>query len=58
MSKQARFFLYTVCLAGLATIVYGGIVWKIDDPAKFGAYLLTAIYLLPRCIYEVEVFIE
>jgi diguanylate cyclase (GGDEF)-like protein/putative nucleotidyltransferase with HDIG domain len=43
MSKQARFFLYTVCLAGLATIVYGGIVWKIDDPAKFGAYLLTAM---------------
>ncbi|HZI57912.1 MAG TPA: HD domain-containing phosphohydrolase [Verrucomicrobiae bacterium] len=43
MSKQARFFLYTVCLAGLATIIYGGIVWKIDDPAKFGAYLLTAM---------------
>ncbi|HEY1936876.1 MAG TPA: HD domain-containing phosphohydrolase [Candidatus Angelobacter sp.] len=43
MSRQARFFIYTVCLAGLVTAVYGGIVWKIDDPAKFCAYLLTAI---------------
>ncbi|HEX4602693.1 MAG TPA: HD domain-containing phosphohydrolase [Candidatus Angelobacter sp.] len=43
MSKQARFFLYTVCLAGLATIAYGGLVWKIDDLAKFTAYLLTAM---------------
>jgi diguanylate cyclase (GGDEF)-like protein/putative nucleotidyltransferase with HDIG domain len=43
MSKRARFFLYTVCLAGLATIVYGGFVWKIDDLAKFAAYLLTAM---------------
>ena len=43
MSKQARLFLYTVCLAGLVTAVYGGIVWKIDAPAKFGAYLFTAL---------------
>jgi diguanylate cyclase (GGDEF)-like protein/putative nucleotidyltransferase with HDIG domain len=43
MSKQARLFLYAVCLAGLATAVYGGIVWKIDAPVKFGAYLLTAL---------------
>jgi diguanylate cyclase (GGDEF)-like protein/putative nucleotidyltransferase with HDIG domain len=43
MSRQARFFIYTVCLAGLATALYGGIVWKIDDPTKFFAYLLTAL---------------
>ena len=43
MSKQARLFLYAVCLAGLATILYGGFAWKIDNAAKFGAYLLTAI---------------
>jgi diguanylate cyclase (GGDEF)-like protein/putative nucleotidyltransferase with HDIG domain len=43
MSKQARLFLYAVCLTGLATVVYGGISWKIDAPAKFSAYLLTAM---------------
>jgi len=43
MSKQARFFVYGVCLAGLATVIYGGIVWRLDDPAKFCAYLLTAM---------------
>src|SRR5690348_3517315 len=43
MSKQARMFLYGVCLAGLATAVYGGLVWNIDAPAKFCAYLLTAM---------------
>src|SRR5215467_10203146 len=43
MSKQARIFLYSICLAGLATAIYGAIVWKIDDPAKFAAYLVTAI---------------
>jgi diguanylate cyclase (GGDEF)-like protein/putative nucleotidyltransferase with HDIG domain len=43
MSRQARIFLYTICLAGLATVIYGGIVWKIDDLAKFVAYLLTAM---------------
>src|SRR6478735_7748115 len=43
MSKQARLFLYGVCLAGLATAVYGGLVWNIDAPAKFCAYLLTAL---------------
>src|SRR5690349_1635219 len=43
MSKQARLFLYGVCLAGLATAVYGGLVWNIDAPAKFCAYLLTAM---------------
>jgi diguanylate cyclase (GGDEF)-like protein/putative nucleotidyltransferase with HDIG domain len=43
MSKQARIFLYAVCLAGLATVVYGGIVWKINDLPKFVAYLLTAL---------------
>ncbi|HEU4416992.1 MAG TPA: HD domain-containing phosphohydrolase [Candidatus Angelobacter sp.] len=43
MSKQARLFLYTVCLAGLATAIYGVMVWKIESPAKFVAYLLTAI---------------
>jgi diguanylate cyclase (GGDEF)-like protein/putative nucleotidyltransferase with HDIG domain len=43
MSKQARLFLFVVCLAGLATIVYGGLVWKISYPAKFAAYLLTAM---------------
>ncbi|HWS16437.1 MAG TPA: hypothetical protein VN223_00400, partial [Candidatus Elarobacter sp.] len=43
MSKQARVFLYAICLAGLATAVYGGIAWKIDDLAKFIAYLLTAL---------------
>jgi diguanylate cyclase (GGDEF)-like protein/putative nucleotidyltransferase with HDIG domain len=32
-----------MCLVGFLTIVYGGIAWKIDDPVKFGAYLLTAI---------------
>ena len=36
-------FLYGVCLAGLATAAYGGLVWKIDAPAKFSAYLLTAM---------------
>src|ERR1700743_2215887 len=43
MSKQARFFLYAVCLTGLATIVYGGMVWKIEAPWKFAAYLFTAM---------------
>src|SRR5882724_4937183 len=43
MSKQARIFLYAVCLAGVATLVYGGIAWKIDDWPKFIAYLLTAL---------------
>jgi diguanylate cyclase (GGDEF)-like protein/putative nucleotidyltransferase with HDIG domain len=43
MSKGARVFLYTICLAGLATAIYGGIVWKVDDPAKAAAYLLTAL---------------
>jgi diguanylate cyclase (GGDEF)-like protein/putative nucleotidyltransferase with HDIG domain len=43
MSNQARLFLFTVCLAGLATLIYGGVVWKIDDPAKAAAYLLTAL---------------
>jgi hypothetical protein len=43
MSKQARLFLITVCMAGLVTVIYAGFVWKIDDPAKFIAYLLTAI---------------
>src|SRR5579864_7790636 len=43
MSKQARLFLYAVCLVGLATTIYGGIVWKIDSPIKFGAYLFTAM---------------
>ena len=43
MSKQARIFLYAICLAGLATAVYGGVAWKIDDLPKFLAYLLTAL---------------
>jgi diguanylate cyclase (GGDEF)-like protein/putative nucleotidyltransferase with HDIG domain len=43
MSKQARLFLYAVCLAGLATAVYAGITWKIDDLAKFSAFVLTAM---------------
>lgn len=43
MSKQARFLIFTICLAGLATVIYGGFVWKIDDPAKAAAYLLTAL---------------
>ena len=43
MSKQARLFLSAMCLAGLATAIYGIAVWKIDDPAKFGAYLLSAV---------------
>lgn len=43
MSKQARVFLYAVCLTGLATIVYGGMVWKIEAPWKFVAYLFTAM---------------
>jgi len=43
MSKQARLFLFIVCMAGLATIVYGGLAWKISDLAKFAAYLLTAM---------------
>ncbi len=43
MSKQARIFLYAICVAGLATVVYGGIAWNIDDLPKFVAYLLTAL---------------
>jgi len=43
MSKQARIFLYAICLAGLATLAYGGVAWKIDDLPKFIAYLLTAL---------------
>ncbi|HXO38587.1 MAG TPA: HD-GYP domain-containing protein, partial [Candidatus Acidoferrum sp.] len=43
MSKKARIFLYAVCLAGVVTLVYGGIAWKIDDWPKFIAYLLTAL---------------
>src|SRR5262249_1419591 len=33
----------TVCLAGLAAAIHGVLVWKIDNGAKFVAYLLTAI---------------
>ena len=43
MSKQARIFLIIVCLAGLASVVYGAVVWNIDNGAKFIAYLFTAI---------------
>src|ERR1700744_5459827 len=43
MSRKARLFLNAMCLVGFMTIVYGGIAWKIDDPVKFGAYLLTAM---------------
>ncbi len=43
MSKQARLLIFTVCLAGLATAIYGGLAWKVDDPAKAAAYLLTAL---------------
>jgi len=43
MSKQARIFLFIVCMAGLVTAVYGGLVWRIDNTAKFAAYVLTAL---------------
>src|SRR5581483_7413494 len=43
MSKQARIFLFIVCMAGLLTVIYGGLVWRIDDAAKFAAYVLTAL---------------
>src|SRR5581483_11527749 len=43
MSKQARIFLFIVCMAGLVTVIYGGLVWRIDDAAKFAAYVLTAL---------------
>src|SRR6266567_1558539 len=43
MSKQARFFILIVCLAGLATLSYGVWTWKVSDLARFWAYLLTAI---------------
>src|SRR6476620_11868027 len=43
MSKQARIFLYAICVACLATLIYGGIAWEIDDLPKFVAYLLTAM---------------
>src|SRR4029077_6096086 len=43
MSKQARTFIFAMCMAGLATVVYGGFFWEIDDPPKFAAYLLTAV---------------
>ena len=46
MSKQARLLIFTVCMAGLATAIYGGLVWKIDNPAKAAAYLLTALLAL------------
>ncbi|HKD81070.1 MAG TPA: HD domain-containing phosphohydrolase [Candidatus Angelobacter sp.] len=40
MSKQAQIFIFVVCMAGLATTIYGGLVWNIDDLPKFAAYLL------------------
>jgi diguanylate cyclase (GGDEF)-like protein/putative nucleotidyltransferase with HDIG domain len=43
MSRQARTFIFAMCMAGLVTVVYGGFVWRIGDPAKFIAYLLTAM---------------
>jgi len=43
MPKQARIFLITVCMAGLAAAIYGVVSWHIDDGAKFIAYLLTAM---------------
>ncbi|HEY6308939.1 MAG TPA: HD domain-containing phosphohydrolase [Candidatus Angelobacter sp.] len=43
MSRPARLFLISVGLLGLATVIYGAWNWKIDDPPKFVAYLLTAI---------------
>ena len=43
MSKQAQIFLFAVCMAGLATTIYGGLVWNMADLPKFAAYLLTAM---------------
>lgn len=43
MSRPARLYLVLVCLLGLSTVIYGVWNWRIDDPAKFVAYLLTAI---------------
>ncbi|HEY7404742.1 MAG TPA: HD domain-containing phosphohydrolase [Candidatus Angelobacter sp.] len=43
MSKQARIFIFIVCLGGLATTIYGGLVWNVDDLPKFAAYLITAM---------------
>jgi diguanylate cyclase (GGDEF)-like protein/putative nucleotidyltransferase with HDIG domain len=43
MSRPARLFLISVGLLGLITVIYGAWTWKIDDPPKFVAYLLTAI---------------
>ena len=43
MSKQARIFIFIVCTAGLATTIYGGLVWNMGDLPKFAAYLITAL---------------
>jgi diguanylate cyclase (GGDEF)-like protein/putative nucleotidyltransferase with HDIG domain len=43
MTRSAKAFLFGVCLAGLAVAAYGAITWSVDDPAKFIAYLVTAV---------------
>lgn len=43
MSRSAKIFLVIVCLAGATVAAFGAYTWSVDDPAKFVAYLVTAI---------------
>src|SRR5579872_4375670 len=43
MSRRALIFLSVVYLLGASTLAYGASTWKIENPAKFLAYLAMAI---------------
>jgi diguanylate cyclase (GGDEF)-like protein/putative nucleotidyltransferase with HDIG domain len=43
MPYRARVFWSIVCLAGVSITVYGAWTWKLEEPAKFLAYLVTAV---------------
>src|SRR5689334_17339219 len=42
MPYRARIFWAVVCLAGIIIAAYGAWTWKLEEPAKFLAYLVTA----------------
>jgi len=43
MSREARCFLVLVWALGVSVAVYGAWTWRVGDPLKFVAYLVTAI---------------
>lgn len=43
MRYRARMFWAVICVAGVSVAVYGIWIWKFEEPAKFLAYLVTAV---------------